>query len=343
MARQARIHYVSLKSSLVNLPNIYGPLLERSIATPSKPRSPSDSPCGQWRTQDRSTIEIDSQYAMGLGLAQGAVVEIGFLHDLLPLAKPVGAEPVSADDREIIGELHADHVEDTLPGQGPLTNRCVSSAVVPPSIRHQYRGKLTLLDLAVSLDTSSQARTISSHGAPTVVYAALRCMRAGDLSALLNTGRAGAGKTYIAKAVAQRVQVDPRGYAYTLYIDHARHAKTPVPALKGLFTHWWAKAVWHRPSVIVSDNHADSFRTRHLTGPLSRSTLPPRARPRDRARKPPNKDARRDTMVRIVERMETALDIKKASALPLTFTSLATRTEGYPAPALHDLVARATH
>ncbi|KZP11758.1 AAA-domain-containing protein [Athelia psychrophila] len=95
------------------------------------------------------------------------------------------------------------------------------------------------------------------------------------VSALLITGRAGAGKTSIAKAVAQRVQVDPRVYAYTLYIDLARHAETPVPALKGLFKHWWAKAAWHRPSVIVFDNvdklmgveleHADSFRTRHVT------------------------------------------------------------------------------
>lgn len=40
----------------------------------------------------------------------------------------------------------------------------------------------------------------------------------------------------------------------TLYIDLARHAETPVPALKALFKHWWAKAAWHRPSVILFDN-----------------------------------------------------------------------------------------
>ncbi|KZP10920.1 AAA-domain-containing protein [Athelia psychrophila] len=535
------------------------------------------------------TIEIDPQYAMGLGLAQGAVVEIGLLHDL-PLAKSVGAEPVSADDWEII-ELHAGHVEDTLLGQvrvakigqeidvwviGRTRVRLRVVSLDPPSkadalllttnTEVQIAPKLrtaaptaskkaqtaastqesalgpadkapsailrvlpaALHDIGISADSSAYTRpeplaftsratfdalTSSTHSdAPaftgTVVgegdyfrRATLRLLggpadpspgtpgkdsapaapeakvltakdpsaapapqtksdeekakgakekegeevllswKAGiperhvvllfvpdgkvgewdlvsnrapflagvddiltqctdycvcsfalhasrgivrGVSALLITGRAGAGKTSIAKAVAQRVQVDPRVYAYTLYIDLARLAETPVPALKGLFKHWWAKAAWHRPSVIVFDNvdklmgveleHADSFRTRHLTSlfvalySAAARAAAPNARgivvigtAQGQASlhpllssahvfseivrvKPPNKDARRDIMARIVERrLEMAPDIKADSASPLNFTSLATQTEGYSATDLHDLVARAMH
>lgn len=66
------------------------------------------------------TIEMDPQYAQGLGLAQGNIVcmrlifiqihtrscytlkvEIGLLHDL-PQASSVGTEPLTSDDWEII-------------------------------------------------------------------------------------------------------------------------------------------------------------------------------------------------------------------------------------------------
>ncbi|KZP02539.1 PEX-1N-domain-containing protein [Athelia psychrophila] len=645
MARRARIHYVSLKSSLVNLPiSIYGPLLERSI----RPQNlavhltlpaangvlkteayvgwtgmASASSLAHFNSADKEkgfeTIEIDPQYAMGLGLAQGAVVEIGLLHDL-PLAKSVGAEPVSADDWEII-ELHAGHVEDTLLGQvrvakigqeidvwvlgrtrvrlrvvsldppskadalllttntevhiapklrnaaptapkkaqtaastqdnalgpadkapstilrvlpaslhsigisadssaytrpeplaftsratfdaltsftpsdapafkgtvvgegdyfhratlrllgGPLdpspgtpgkdsapaapeakvlTAKDPSAASAPKSDEKakgekekekERRGEEVLLswkagiperhvvllfmpdgkvgewdlvrvsatqereaaskvvppastsaDVAPAVSTGREpflagvddiltqctdycVRSFASHASRGIVR---------GVSALLITGRAGAGKTSIAKAVAQRVQVDPRVYAYTLYIDLARHAETPVPALKGLFKHWWAKAAWHRPSVIVFDNvdklmgveleHADSFRTRHVTElfvalySAAARAAAPNARgivvvgtAQGQASlhpllssahvfseivrvKPPNKDARRDIMARIVERrLEMAPDIKQDSASPLNFTALATQTEGYSATDLHDLVARAMH
>lgn len=42
--------------------------------------------------------------------------------------------------------------------------------------------------------------------------------------------------------------------ADTLYVDFARHTETPVATLKGLFKYWFAKASWHRPSVLVFDN-----------------------------------------------------------------------------------------
>lgn len=73
---------------------------------------------GEWSFE---TLEMDPQYAQGLGLAQGDLVcgchfslvkinltrlyamkvEIGLLHDL-PQAKMVITEPISADDWEII-------------------------------------------------------------------------------------------------------------------------------------------------------------------------------------------------------------------------------------------------
>ena len=70
---------------------------------------------GQLGERSFETLEIDPQYAQGLGLAQGDLVrqffpvktlsyaikvEIGLLHDL-PQAKMVITEPISADDWEI--------------------------------------------------------------------------------------------------------------------------------------------------------------------------------------------------------------------------------------------------
>ncbi|KDQ55035.1 hypothetical protein JAAARDRAFT_181043 [Jaapia argillacea MUCL 33604] len=148
MPRRARIHYVSLHSSLVNLPiSIYGPLLERNIrpqnlavhlklfsdpTAPARPVDPKPEAYVGWTgmasasslahfnnsqsaEKGLETIEIDPQFAQSLGLSQGAVVDIGLLYDL-PSAKSVATEPISTDDWEII-ELHATHVEATLLSQ----------------------------------------------------------------------------------------------------------------------------------------------------------------------------------------------------------------------------------
>ncbi|KAH7882751.1 P-loop containing nucleoside triphosphate hydrolase protein [Phlebopus sp. FC_14] len=141
MPRRARVHFVSLRSSLVNLPiSIYGPLLERSIRpqtlavhlkSDSSNASTAEAYVG-WtgmasasslahfnttdgRDKGLETIEIDPQYAQGLGFAEGDVVEIGLLHDL-SYASSVGTEPVTPDDWEII-ESQASHVESTLLSQ----------------------------------------------------------------------------------------------------------------------------------------------------------------------------------------------------------------------------------
>ncbi|KAJ7188574.1 P-loop containing nucleoside triphosphate hydrolase protein [Mycena filopes] len=142
MPRRSRVHYVSLRSSLVNLPiSLYGPLVERSIrpqhlavhltlVSPGQAEKlevyvgwtgmASASSLAQFNSTDGAekgyeTIEIDPQYALGLGLKQNDIVEIGLVHDL-QLATSVATEPLTPDDWEII-DIHASHVESTLLSQ----------------------------------------------------------------------------------------------------------------------------------------------------------------------------------------------------------------------------------
>ncbi|EMD35794.1 hypothetical protein CERSUDRAFT_115742 [Gelatoporia subvermispora B] len=147
MPRRARIHFVSLRSSLVNLPiSLYGPLLERSVrpqglavhlslvtegAKSDNARRKAEAYVGWTGMASASsiaqfhagssgergleTIEIDPQYAEGLGFVLGDVVEIGLLHDLA-YATSVATEPVTTDDWEIL-EIHASHVESSLLSQ----------------------------------------------------------------------------------------------------------------------------------------------------------------------------------------------------------------------------------
>ncbi|KAI0695674.1 AAA-domain-containing protein [Cerioporus squamosus] len=146
MPRRCRIHVVSLHSSLVNLPiSLYGPLVERGVrpqglavhltlVSGSKSQDAAKKPeayvgwtgmasasslahfnSGNAADRGLETVEIDPQYAEGLGFAMGDVVEIGLLHDLA-YAQSVGTEPVTSDDWEIL-ELHASHVESTLLSQ----------------------------------------------------------------------------------------------------------------------------------------------------------------------------------------------------------------------------------
>ncbi|KIY53996.1 AAA-domain-containing protein [Fistulina hepatica ATCC 64428] len=143
MPRTARMHYMSLKSSLINLPiSIYGPLVERNV----RPQhlavhlrsskngdevndvSPVEAYVGwtgmaavsslaHFNAGERGfeTLDMDPQYAQSLGFAEGSLVEVGLLHELA-FAKTVGIEPLSSDDWEIT-ELHADHLESTFLSQ----------------------------------------------------------------------------------------------------------------------------------------------------------------------------------------------------------------------------------
>lgn len=202
------------------------------------------------------------------------------------------------------------------------------------------------------------------------------------VSALLLTGRPGAGKTSIVRAIAESIQEDVRTLAYTHYIDVSRFSDRPISAVKSLFRHWFDKAAWHRPTILVLDNldkllgaeveHADSFRTRHITEVfVSMYSYSARTTTRNTRGiillatatsttalhhlisaahifqdvvnlKPPDKIARRDIIASIVkDRLSATQDIDQA--LPLNYTFLATQTEGYSPTDLQDLVSRALH
>ncbi|KAF9495315.1 AAA-domain-containing protein [Pleurotus eryngii] len=204
------------------------------------------------------------------------------------------------------------------------------------------------------------------------------------VSGLLITGRTGAGKTSIVQVVAKSLQEDPKTYTYIHYIDLSRYTEKPIATLKALFRHAYEKAAWHKPSILIMDNldkilsaeleHADSFRSRHLTELFLHqySAASRMATPNFRGIvliatassatglhpliskshifeeevhvKPPNKSARRDILSRIVEeRLKTAVNLCQDPDARLNFTSLATQTEGYSAADLQDLVARAVH
>ncbi|EAU91532.2 peroxisome biogenesis factor 1 [Coprinopsis cinerea okayama7 len=199
---------------------------------------------------------------------------------------------------------------------------------------------------------------------------------------LLVTGLPGSGKSSIVRSVARSLQQNRETLAFTYYVDVSRYAESPIANVKALFTYWFDRVSWHRPGVLVLDNldkllgaeveHADSFRSRLLTevflrtfssgsrlAPLnakgivviatasSVAGLHPRLNSSHIFKevvnvKPPNRDARRDIISRIVnDRLEATQDI---TANPnLNFTALATQTEGYSASDLQDLVARAIH
>ncbi|GAA5931842.1 hypothetical protein JCM1841_000827 [Sporobolomyces salmonicolor] len=137
MGRTATLHFVSLRSCLVNLPlSIHGPLVQRGVAPQttavklSYKSSPSSSPTtfftgwtglpasvapvsaharGAAAAQDR--VEMDPQFAamLNIGLTEGMTVSIELLRDL-PSASSVNVTPLSADDWEIL-ETNAEFVE----------------------------------------------------------------------------------------------------------------------------------------------------------------------------------------------------------------------------------------
>jgi len=205
------------------------------------------------------------------------------------------------------------------------------------------------------------------------------------LSGLLITGRAGAGKTSVVQATSRTLQWDPHVYAFMLYVDLSRYAEKPVQSLRSQFHFWLDKAMWHRPSVLVFDNldkllgpeleHADSFRTRHLSEIFlsifssasahelapdpsgiiliataeSQSSLHPLLSASHLFKqivhlKPPDKNARKQILAQVVQRrIEAARNLEIDAERPLNFVALATETEGYSATDLQDLVARAVH
>ncbi|PPQ77199.1 hypothetical protein CVT25_011045 [Psilocybe cyanescens] len=204
------------------------------------------------------------------------------------------------------------------------------------------------------------------------------------LSGLLITGRAGAGKTSIVRSVAKSIQEDPRTLAYVHYVDASKLSEQPIPSVKAQLNFWFDTCAWHRPSILVLDNldkllsaeveHADSFRSRHITevflnifssnsrtaslnsrGIILLATSDSTASLHSFVNSahlfkeivhvtPPNKDARRDILSRLVQdRLQMATDIIQDPESVINYTELSTQTEGYSATDLKDLVARAIH
>ena len=113
MARLARVHFVSLKSSLINLPiSIYGPLLERQVrpqnlavhltrgnknegvieayvgwtGMASASSLANFGGVGDGGERGLETIEMDPQFANALGFNQGDIVRTRHSHScILPL------------------------------------------------------------------------------------------------------------------------------------------------------------------------------------------------------------------------------------------------------------------
>ncbi|KZP11728.1 hypothetical protein FIBSPDRAFT_962003, partial [Athelia psychrophila] len=143
----------------------------------------------------------------------------------------------------------------------------------------------------------------------------------------------------------------------------ARHAETLIPTLKRLFKHSWGNASCRCSSVIAFDKvdqllgvevEAHSAydtswsSSSHATLPLSTRVASWSSGWRrvmnhftsaQRDRRPPNKDARRNILMRVEERR-----LEKAPAeSPLHFPLLAMQTEGYSATGLYNFVTSAMH
>ncbi|KAJ6593606.1 P-loop containing nucleoside triphosphate hydrolase protein [Mycena capillaripes] len=259
----------------------------------------------------------------------------------------------------------------------PSENAQVRTTQMKSHPSHQIPATKFLAGVDDILTHCSQfcVRKFAMHSSVNVVH---------GISSLLVTGRSGAGKTSIVQTVAKSLQQNPKTFTYTFYVDVSRYAAQPVQTIKALLGYWFKKAAWHRPSILILDNleklvgveleHADSFRTRHITeifislysssarsaAPNSRGVVLLATASSTAALHPlingahifedvvsvksPNKNARKEILARIVqERLSVATDMQVDPESPLNYAALATQTEGYSATDLQDLVARAVH
>ncbi|KAF8588870.1 AAA-domain-containing protein [Ramaria rubella] len=223
MPRRVTVKYVSLRSSLVNLPiSMYGPLVEHRVRPQSLAvhlRSTgshsaqsiyvgwtgmaASSSLAQWQTSVRTgdaleTIEIDPQFANSLGISEGVTLEIGLLHDL-KVARSVSTEPVSSDDWEIL-ELHAGYVEDNLLSQ-------VRVACVGQEVDVWVLGRTRVRFRVVSYDPSGPAILLSTNTEVSIAPklrinpASSTEVSSGQVDAMkIDTGRIPGGKSMILRS-----------------------------------------------------------------------------------------------------------------------------------------------
>ncbi|KAG6889103.1 hypothetical protein C0995_003672 [Termitomyces sp. Mi166 len=309
--------------------------------------------------KDSSLIDnVQSEDALFVGPLSG----IPDSHIVFPAA------PRGVEDWDIVVFC----VSDDKTNRSVKVNVNIASTAAPPPAT-AWKTTLAGVDHILENATSFCLKKFISHVYADVVH-----------GALLLTGRSGTGKTSIAQHVAKNIQEDPTTCAYTLLVDVSRYTELPISSVKSLLQYWFEKAIWHKPSILILDNldklvgteveHADSFRTRHITeiflslyssssrtaaqdsrGLLLLATATSTASLHPLVKsahifqeeikvKPPNSDARRDIIKSIVDtRLAAARDIRLNPESPLNYTALATQTEGYSVIDLQDLVGRAIH
>ncbi|ORY27869.1 P-loop containing nucleoside triphosphate hydrolase protein [Naematelia encephala] len=147
MPRKASVKYRSLRSNLVHLPlSLYASLAQQQarpqgiilhLSPLVSPSSSSSRPpqaaylgwsglaaasslagvglVGSSRGEGLETVEVDPEVAMGLGWAEGTVLDISVIHNPIK-AKSVSVTPLTSDDWEIL-EQHANYLENNLLSQ----------------------------------------------------------------------------------------------------------------------------------------------------------------------------------------------------------------------------------
>ncbi|KAG8831700.1 Peroxisome biosynthesis protein pex1 [Serendipita sp. 399] len=189
---------------------------------------------------------------------------------------------------------------------------------------------------------------------------------------LLLCGGKGSGKTSLAISVARFLEKDSSLYLCPLLVDLSRFTEENLTGIKSLFSLLVRLALWHQPTLLILDNlhhlvgveteHTESFRSTqiaelfkkflqnlscHPVGVLAIAEgIPSLHKAISTGHsfskvvtiKPPNKDTRAEILQHIVNGIDSQPD-----AHELNYMAIATRTEGYSASDLKDLINRAMH
>ncbi|KAG9016438.1 Peroxisome biosynthesis protein pex1 [Tulasnella sp. JGI-2019a] len=276
----------------------------------------------------------------------------------------------SAEDWDLVILTLVDSIDQPSRSTRPTT--MVSTS--PTSVKEQKHG-LAGVD-AIMLQ--AQSFIVNAFAVQAVELSTANSLNHHRMPGILLCGATGSGRTSVAKEIARLLERDQRTYTYILYVDLAKHSEDPVAVLKNRFQSWLNIAAWHQPSLMILDNldrtvgpeveHADSFRSKHIAE-VFLSVFNPSRPPAGVAMiatcqgqtalhpllstahifstrltlKPPNKEARKDILARIVAERCSMSDVSQDPVHPLNFTTLATLTDGYSANDLRDLVGKAMH
>ncbi|KAG8859203.1 Peroxisome biosynthesis protein pex1 [Serendipita sp. 411] len=191
-------------------------------------------------------------------------------------------------------------------------------------------------------------------------------------SQLLLCGNRGSGKTSLAISVAHALEKEPGLYLCPLFVDLSRFTEESLTGIKSLFTLLVRLSLWHQPTFLVLDNlhhlvgveteHTESFRStqiaelfksllqvlsRHPVGVLAvaegisslhKAISTGHSFSKIVTIKPPDKSVRAEILEHVVNGLTS-----QPHSHELNYMAIATRTEGYSARDLEDLVNRAMH